>query len=81
MLIVPDAPTDGNQTDADADICEQVNGSLHRISDGEISVLTLIEITHQKNARGKTDHLHGALNEDEVADHPRAVKSATNRGR
>jgi len=41
MSILPDASANRNQTDADANISQQINRPLHGIGDGEISVFAL----------------------------------------
>ncbi len=81
MGIVPDAAADGNQADADADIGEQVDGALHGIGDGEVGVVALVEIADEKNAGEEADHLHDALDENEIAQDACAMKGATNGGR
>src|SRR4051812_45277908 len=78
MTVRPNAPADGNKPDADPDVREHVQRSLHRVRDREVGVFPLIQMANQKDAADKTDELHGTLDEGEIADDPRPMKRPTN---
>src|SRR5205807_2546488 len=65
--VLPNAPTDRDQTDADANVREQIDRSLHRIGDGEIGVLALFQCANEKNSAQEPDDLHDRLHDYEIA--------------
>ena len=81
IAVLPDAAPDGNETDADAHIGEDVDRALHRVGDGEVGVFVLVEAADEQNAAGKTDQLHQHLNGSEVADDSGALERTPNHRR
>ena len=67
MSILPNAPPDRDQTDADANVREQVDRSLHGIGDGEIGVLALFQCANEQNAAQEPNDLHDRLHDREIA--------------
>src|SRR6266404_6506507 len=67
MSILPDTAADGDQADAHPNVGKQADRALHGVGNGEVGVLALIEPADEKDAAAKSDQLHDALHESEVA--------------
>ncbi len=68
MSILPNAATDGDQTNADADIGEQHECGLHRVGDGIKGVLLLGQPSDEQNSTRESDDLNDRLHEHVIAD-------------
>src|ERR1700730_467796 len=81
MSILPDAPADRDETDADADVGKEIDRALHGIGDGEVGVFPLRQAAHEKNAARETDELHEGLDDGETSYDARAMKRLPNNRR
>ena len=46
MSILPNAASNRNKADTDADVGEQVDRALHGVGDGEVGIIALLEGAH-----------------------------------
>src|ERR1700676_2994154 len=81
MSVLPDAPADRDETNADADVGKEIDRALHRIGDGEVGVLSLRQAAHEKNAARETYELHEGLDDCETPYDARAMKRLPNNRR
>ena len=68
VTILPDPTANGDQANADSDICEHVDRALHRVRDREKRILALLKPSHEENSARKPDQLHEHLDRGEADD-------------